>query len=79
MSKVTCERNLARTEHVLIVKVYVKRKKWQVFIAHVQDSFQKPLSTATFERKLYSVSLDRASAEDCVCVINYIFTYSPNC
>jgi len=62
VSKVTFESNLqnklARIEHVLIVKVYFKRRKTaKVFMIHVQDFFRKSLSKATFERKLSSVSL----------------------
>jgi len=55
---VTCERKLARIEHVIIVKVYFERRKTaKVFMTHMQDSFRKSPSTATFERKLYSVPL----------------------
>ena len=54
----TCERKLARIEHVLIVKVYFERRKIvKVFVTHVQDSFWKSLSAAAFERKISSVSL----------------------
>ena len=49
---------LARIEHVLIVKVYFERRQIaKVFVTNVQDSFRKSRSTATFERKLSSVSL----------------------
>jgi len=52
---VTCERKLARIEHVLIVKAYFERRKIaKVFMTHVQDTFGKSLLTATFERKLSS-------------------------
>jgi len=45
-------------EHVLIVKAYFKsRKIAKLFMTHVQDSFLNSLSTATFKRKLSSVSL----------------------
>jgi len=54
----SCNRKLARIEHVLIVNVYFKRRKIaNVFTTLVQDSFRKSLLTATFERKLCSVSL----------------------
>jgi len=40
------------------VKVYFERRKIaNVFVTHMQGSFRKSLSTATFERKLSIVSL----------------------
>jgi len=58
LSKVTCEKKLARIEHVLIVKVYFERRKIaKVFMTHVQGFVRKSLSKATFERKLSIVSL----------------------
>ena len=62
LSKVAVESNLrkkvARIEHVLIVKVYFKRRKTaKVFMTHEQVFFRKSVSKATFERKLSSVSL----------------------
>jgi len=62
LSKVAFESNLrkklARTEHVLIMKVSFERRKMaKVFMTHVQDFFRKSLSKATFERKLSGVSL----------------------
>jgi len=58
LSKVTCEKNLARIEHVVIVKVSFERRKMaKVFMTYMQDLFRKSLLKATFERKLSSVSL----------------------
>ena len=62
LSKVAFRSNLrkklARTEHVLIVKVYFERRKIaKVFTTRVQDFFRKSLLKATFRRKLSSVSL----------------------
>ena len=58
LSKVTCEKKLARIEDVLIVKVYFERRKIaKVFMTHVQGFVRKSLSKATFERKLSIVSL----------------------
>jgi len=49
---------LARTERVLIEKVYFERRKIaKVFMTHVQHFFRKSVSKATFERKLSSASL----------------------
>jgi len=43
------QKKLARTEHVLIVKVYFKRRKIaKVFITHVQDLFRKSLLKENF-------------------------------
>ena len=42
--EVTCERKLARIEHVLMLKVYFERRKIaKVFMTHVQVSFRKSL------------------------------------
>jgi len=39
------------------MKVYFERRKIaKVFMMHMQDSFRKSLSTATFKRKLSSYS-----------------------
>jgi len=52
------QKKICRIEHVLIVKVYFERRKIaNVFVTHMQGSFRKSLSTATFERKLSIVSL----------------------
>ena len=45
----TCERKLARLEHVLIVKVYFERRKIaKVFMTLMQDSFRKSLRKENF-------------------------------
>jgi len=62
LSKVAFDSNLrkklARTEHVLIVKVYLEiRKIVKVFMTHWKLFFRKSLSKVTFERKLSITTL----------------------
>jgi len=73
--EINLRKKLARTEHVLIVKVYFERRKIaKVFMTHVQDLFWKSLSKATFEKKLSGVSLPLVKVASSSVIFNYQLT-----